>query len=410
MSRKKPCSHCGPLPANHWESWINDWLVWFFNKFEARIKKIGGGFLGKPILFFENQITAAVIWLLLKSKIISLTADIDRSKIYNRTLVFLDEAKKKGYRAGAVLFLGRYNNQFFIEISGQRIFFEGLPLGRQRRNIANIFIDDKARLKEILRNHGLPFVIGQSFFSRRAACRYGLKLGWPLVVKPRWGSVSRHVFVDINSKEKLKEAIKNVKEICPWVVVEKFLTGASVWRATVVDYKLGGVVKRIPANVVGDGVSSIAELVETKNADPRRGEPKQKDCTYLKIVLDQTSAKLLAAQKLAFGGVPARGQQVWLQEKIILDLGADLLDATGAAHPDNIKIFEQAARVFGAQLVGIDFLCRDIGVSWREQECAIIELNSLPFIDMHHYPLEGQPRNIAAMLLAMMEEEYKINK
>lgn len=404
---KKSCPHCGPLPANHWENRINDWLNWFFNGFEARLKKVGRGFLGRITLFLEEKITAAVFWLLLKFKIVSLIDNFDRSKIYGRTLVLLDEARKKGYRAGAVLFLGRYNNQFFIEIDRARIFFEGLPLGRSAGKTANIFIDDKARLKEILRVNDLPFIAGKSFLSSSAAYIYGLNLGWPLVVKPRWGSVSRHVFININDKKELKEAIKNVKKICPWVIVEKFLAETSVFRATVINYKLGGAVRRIPANVVGDGTHSVAELVKIKNSDPRRGEPRQKNCTYLKIVLDETTNKLLAKQELALVAVPVAGRQVWLQEKIILDLGADLIDATDAVHPDNIKLFERTAEIFGAKIVGIDFLCHDISRSWQEQKCAIIELNSLPFIDMHHYPLKGQPRNIAGMVLNMVEEEYK---
>ena len=48
---------------------------------------------------------------------------------------------------------------------------------------------------------------------------------------------------------------------------------------------------------------------------------------------------------------------------------------------------------------GFDFICEDISKPYFEQECAIIEANSCPSIDMHHYPVSGKVRNVAGRLL-----------
>jgi len=71
-------------------------------------------------------------------------------------------------------------------------------------------------------------------------------------------------------------------------------------------------------------------------------------------------------------------------------------DVTDDIHPDNRKLLEDAAAELNDPVVGIDFIIGDIKVSWKEQDrSGIIECNSLPFIDLHHYPLSGKPRNVA---------------
>jgi cyanophycin synthetase len=92
---------------------------------------------------------------------------------------------------------------------------------------------------------------------------------------------------------------------------------------------------------------------------------------------------------------------------VILDLGADLFERTGEVHPDNLELFRAVARLFNTRLVGIDFLAEDISKSWRGQNAAIIELNSLPYIDMHHFPTKGEPVNVGGFICDMVEKYYK---
>ena len=72
---------------------------------------------------------------------------------------------------------------------------------------------------------------------------------------------------------------------------------------------------------------------------------------------------------------------------------------TDVIHPDNVSLLEHAAAVVGDSIIGIDFIMDDISVSWKNQpRSGIIECNSMPFIDLHHYPLVGKPRNVAGKL------------
>ena len=72
---------------------------------------------------------------------------------------------------------------------------------------------------------------------------------------------------------------------------------------------------------------------------------------------------------------------------------------TDSVHPDNMALFEKIGRVLDDPLVGIDFIIEDMSRSWKTQKnCGVIECNSMPFIDLHHYPLYGKPRDAAGAL------------
>ena len=92
------------------------------------------------------------------------------------------------------------------------------------------------------------------------------------------------------------------------------------------------------------------------------------------------------------------GTKAYLHSKIILKCGADIHDKTDEVHPDNIALFQNFPPL-RYPLVGLDFICQDISRPYHQQECAVLEANSLPYIDMHHYPATGQPRNVASLIM-----------
>ena len=99
-----------------------------------------------------------------------------------------------------------------------------------------------------------------------------------------------------------------------------------------------------------------------------------------------------------------------LNQKVSRSYGATTSDMTQITHPENTKLFEKIARVLGDSLVGIDFIISDISKSWMEQKrCGVIECNSLPFLDLHHYPFVGMPRDAAGALLDAVFPAKKIS-
>lgn len=393
------CEDCGPLPVNHFHNWLE-------SLFFVSLENFLGNIIPAKIYYF---IDSAIYRLLIRLGLFKRTPEIDYSRASLRTTVFLDEAGKRGWeRYCLVSAFGQINN-FEIRNAGNSLFFEGLPLAEHRGNKISQIIDDKAKVKSLLSKYNFPAIRGRAFwwFQKNYAVRWAEKnLKFPLVVKPRLGSISHHLTINISNPEDLKPAIEKANRYSPFFIVEEFLKDVVTYRVTAVDYSNLACVKRVPAHVIGNGKNTLAELIAIKNQDSRRGEPKQKDTTLYKLVIDETSEKLVRAQSYGFDSVPESGKIVFLQEKVILDLGADLFEETGKMHPDNRKLFEELARRFGARLVGIDFLISDISLSWKSAPCAVLELNSLPYIDMHHFPTEGTPVNVAALVCDLVEKHY----
>ena len=111
---------------------------------------------------------------------------------------------------------------------------------------------------------------------------------------------------------------------------------------------------------------------------------------------------LLFKKMMSTGGV-----RVWLADDPFMRSGGDLEDVTDAVHPDNRALAEDVAKLFGMKLVGMDFICQDVARPWKEQACAILELNSLPSIEMHHHPSYGSPRDVAGAIADMAVRYYR---
>jgi len=127
----------------------------------------------------------------------------------------------------------------------------------------------------------------------------------------------------------------------------------------------------------------------------------------IKIGKDELSRpwKLVADNswdKTIFEYVPKKNEVVYLSEKIGLSYGGNAIEEYDKCHPDNRELFERAARVFGDPIVGFDFMIADISQSWKTQRCGFLEANSVPFINLHHHPHQGKPRNIAARVWDLM--------
>uniref|UniRef100_A0A7C4M5C8 ATP-grasp domain-containing protein n=1 Tax=candidate division CPR3 bacterium TaxID=2268181 RepID=A0A7C4M5C8_UNCC3 len=390
------CEHCGPIYTSHFGKWSEDL---FFVLFPFKISQKR---LSKFALLIDS--------FLLKIGLLELTNDIENKKIYFRTKVFIKEALKDGIKIKALKSKHGFINRFQMEHGGKRFYFEGFPRAEFLNGSMTDKIDDKVFVKKVLQKNNIPSVKGRYFwfFQKSKAIRYAEKnLSYPLIVKPRSGSMSQHVTQNINSRQKLIEGIKVANKYSPFFVIEEFLPEMNVYRATVIDNKEVAVVKRIPAHIVGDGKKTIQELIELKNQEPERGEACSEDCTTFKLIFNETSEKILQKRGLSLKSVLPKGEKLYIQEKVILDIGADIEEVTETTHSDNKELFLEVSRVFGIKVVGIDFLAKDISMSWKNQTCAIIELNSLPYIDTHHHPTYGDPVNIGKYIVEMVKRYYK---
>jgi D-alanine-D-alanine ligase-like ATP-grasp enzyme len=216
----------------------------------------------------------------------------------------------------------------------------------------------------------------------------------PLIVKPRLGSLGRHTTTSIQTLADLCVGFFRAKKLCYWVIVEEHLVG-SVYRATFVDGVLEGVLAGEPPRVVGDGISAISELVALKN--------KLKNPKISEIVLEQVHGEFLARKGLSTKSIPKEGEVVDLLEKIGVSYGGNSIEVTEITHADIKKELTRAWDTLADPLIGLDFIIPDITASPYSQKWGIIECNGCPFINLHHDPVEGTPRNVAGKVWDYVE-------
>ena len=156
---------------------------------------------------------------------------------------------------------------------------------------------------------------------------------------------------------------------------------------------MAAIAERQPAHVIGDGEHTVRELVEITNQDPRRGIGHEKVLT--RITIDANAGQMVRAQGFGFDDVPPEGERILLVATGNMSTGGISIDRTWEAHEDNVEIAEEAARVVGLDVAGIDFLAPDISLPVRETGGAIVEVNAAPGFRMHTHPTEGEPQYVA---------------
>ncbi|MFL6102816.1 MAG: Mur ligase family protein, partial [Actinomycetes bacterium] len=145
---------------------------------------------------------------------------------------------------------------------------------------------------------------------------------------------------------------------------------------------------------------SMAELVELTNADPRRGVGHEKVLTRIRV--DDAAVELVRDQGFELADVPPEGTMVKLTLTGNMSTGGISIDRTDEAHPDNVEIAEEAARVVGLDVAGIDFIAPDLAEPVRETGGAIVEVNAAPGFRMHTHPTVGEPQYVAKPVVDLL--------
>jgi len=243
------------------------------------------------------------------------------------------------------------------------------------------FARNKHQTSRLLHEAGIPVPPNSLVSNWQNAQNLVKKLGWPVVVKPSNQDQGNGVVPGIRDEEMLRRAFDEAAKLSPGaVIVERHIEGED-HRMLVVGGKLLMATHRIPGGVIGDGTSSLAQLVEQINADPRRGTGKRS--LLIRLTLDEEAQSCLTEQQLTPASIPETGQFVRLRRTANISTGGTASDVTTMVHPDNRIIAERAAQIVGLDIAGVDFLCPDISRSWREVGGAVCEVNAQPGFRPH---------------------------
>ncbi|MBW7955994.1 hypothetical protein H3C66_04650 [Patescibacteria group bacterium] len=226
----------------------------------------------------------------------------------------------------------------------------------------------------------------------------------PLVLKPTHGTQGRQVYTSIEKYEDFEKAVEDILPSHPamaaGVVVETMFQGEE-YRVLVTREKVIGITNRKPANVVGDGTSTIQQLIDIKNQDPRR---KNDPNNYLVTInVDKHVLSYLASQNLTLESVVEEGQQIFLRKNSNISTGGDSIDVTDIAHPSVGELSLRAIQAFpGLLIAGIDFMTTDITQPQTADSYIIVEVNNSPGYSIHDLPYQGKNRHAADEYLKIL--------
>lgn len=253
-------------------------------------------------------------------------------------------------------------------------------------------IRNKATTKEKLREASVPVPKGDLLnlhdLTRESLIESAKQIGYPVTIKPIDGSKGDGVYTGIRNDEELLRTFDhyagNVRS--QQMIIEEHFDGTD-YRALVLDDQVLAVTKRTPANVVGDGQSSIEDLITAKNKI-RKANP------FLRTGLikpDFEVEETLGSQGYTLASVPSAGLHVPLRRVANASAGGDSEDVTDSI-PTDIKNAAVSAikAVPQMRIAGVDFLYKEAATDGDKPNFTIIEMNYRPHIAVNMYPSKGK--------------------
>ncbi len=259
--------------------------------------------------------------------------------------------------------------------------------------------DEKTRVKTYLKKAGIPVPEGRVTSSEEEALTVFKQLGTAVVVKPDVGNHGNGSTINVTDPGQLKMAFHAAHAYHPDVIVEEYVKGGD-FRLLVINGNFIAAAKREPAHVIGDGTSSIHDLIQAVNSDPHRGFGHEKVLTQIEV--DDMTQRLLALKGLSIDSVPENHAVVYLKATANLSQGGTATDVTDEVSPDIRFMAERAARIIGLDCVGVDVLAKDISLPLESSGLKVVEVNAAPGFRMHLEPTQGRPRNVAKPVVDML--------
>ncbi|HFI0933970.1 TPA: bifunctional glutamate--cysteine ligase GshA/glutathione synthetase GshB [Streptococcus suis] len=268
---------------------------------------------------------------------------------------------------------------------------------------------NKVVTKKILDQAGFPVPAGAEFSHKEEALRYyGQVASSAIVVKPKSTNfgLGISIFQEPASLADYEKALDIAFSEDSHVLVEEFIPGTE-YRFFVLDGKCEAVLLRVAANVVGDGTSTIRQLVDQKNQDPLRGRDHR---SPLEIInLGEIELLMLAQQGYSPETVLPEGMQAFLRGNSNISTGGDSIDMTDQMDESYKQLAADMATAMGAWACGVDLIIPDMTqpATKEDPNCTCIELNFNPAMYLHTYTYAGPGQSITPKILRKLFPELK---
>ena len=289
----------------------------------------------------------------------------------------------------SLLMLGHGANQHLIQAA----------VASTTSSIAVELAQDKHSTKILLENNHVPIPHGAVIDDLEKLVATIEDIGFPLVIKPSDGNHGRGITTMIKSQAEAVKAFQVAQQISEDVIIEKHIVGYD-YRFLVINFNLIAVAKRTPALVIGDGVSTIAQLIEKVNKDPRRGSGHDQVLTA--IAIDEDTMAILATLQLTPDSILTKDRTLHLKSTANLSTGGTAEDVTDYVHPYNKALAERVARLMNLNICGIDMIAATVSEPITDANGAILEVNAGPGLRMHIAPSKGTARDVGGPIINML--------
>ncbi|MBG9981461.1 bifunctional glutamate--cysteine ligase GshA/glutathione synthetase GshB [Facklamia sp. DSM 111018] len=282
----------------------------------------------------------------------------------------------------------------------QEYYIKNANMTALDNQISYFLMENKVATKKILSEKGLAVPQGFDFTSlKQAQQSYPLFKGRPFVVKPKNTNYGLGINIFPNScpEKEYHEAIEEAFKHDSTIIVEDFIQGTEL-RFYIQEGKTLAICERQPAQVIGDGKHSIAELIQIENKNPLRGQKHYAPLSFLN--LGNIEISFLKSQGLTSESIPQQGEKVLLRKNSNVSSGGIAIDRTDVVHSDYLKIAELAATSLNTVFCGIDMIIKDYKKTILSQnDYAILEANFNPMMSLHIFPAIGKSRPLSQELL-----------
>ncbi|MFC3932349.1 bifunctional glutamate--cysteine ligase GshA/glutathione synthetase GshB [Streptococcus dentapri] len=303
------------------------------------------------------------------------------------------------------------NDQFLKLSVGQHIeYVKNGNMTAKDSFIVPLAMENKTVTKKLLSQNGFPVPDGAKFdYPDTALEAYARFRDKPIVIKPKstnFGlgiSIFRYGASPSDYQRAVELAFAEDKSI----LVEEYIAGTE-YRFFVLDGQTQAVLLRRAANVVGDGKSTIVELVEEKNSSPLRGIDHRSPLE--KIQLGEIEKLMLEQQGYNIHSIPDKDVRINLRENSNISTGGDSIDMTEQMHPSYLTLASQMTQAIGAWVCGVDLIIPDYRLAYSPERpnATCIELNFNPLMYMHTYCSEGPGQVVSTRVVEKLFPE--VNK
>jgi len=313
-------------------------------------------------------------------------AQLDDLNPYAR--IIADEALRRGIRVEVT---DAEQGELRLSLGGRSVLTRE-SLSEFTSAVAMSRCDDKRATRRLMERVGVRVPRGASAAEGEldAAAALLEEVG-EVVVKPARGEQGRGITVGVRDRDGLEKAVGLALQFCPDVLVEELVDGDDL-RIVVIDHQVVAAAVRRPAEVIGDGRSTVRELVERTSR--RRARATGGEST---IPVDDTTAEVVEDAGFAMDDVPPSGERIRVRRTANVHTGGTIDDVTDRLHPQVAEAAVRASRAIGIPVTGIDFLVPDVD----GPEHVFIEANERPGLANH------EPQPTAARFVDLLFPETR---